>query len=111
MRRRSTTRVHSLFEAAAWLAGTLTACLSSEAIDLGTNYSARSPEPDSSAVLPESGAEGGVDAASGDAADVGPDAPTDDGDTDAPAPPGAAVCVLNPSFELAPTDPPPASPL
>src|SRR5258708_35301551 len=98
MRRSSSIRVPSLFEAAAWLAGTLTACLSGESIDLGTNYDARTPQPDGApADAAESGADGPRDAP-GDRDTGAPDAPSHGQDADAPAPP-AAICILSPSLQ------------
>ncbi len=104
MTRSGMTRVVGAFEGAACVAVTLTACLSGETINLGSNYDARPPEPDvTSTPLPESGPEAAPD-------DVSPDdgASLDglDGDADAmaseaDAPPlmGAPICIPNPSFE------------
>jgi hypothetical protein len=106
MRRPSSIRVSSRFEAIACLAPALTACLSSETIDLGSNYDASRLESDSSEPgAGESGAESGGDAvadAGADASDAS-DASADAGAVDAPPAPGAAVCIPNPSFESFPS--------
>jgi hypothetical protein len=99
MRRPSSTRISSFLEATAWLAATLTACLSSEAVDLGSNYDPRPVEPDSAAPsLPESGPAAPPDAPGvqdAEASDAFADAPG----SDAPSPSGAPLCIPNPSFE------------
>jgi hypothetical protein len=106
MRRPSSTLVSSLFEAIACLAATLTACLSSETIDLGSNYDAGRPAPDSAEPgAPESAVESGVDAVADAPAEAGADssdAPDDVAAVDAPVAP-AALCVPNRSFESIPS--------
>jgi hypothetical protein len=102
MRRPLSTRI-SFLEATACLAGTLAACLSSETVDLGSNYNyevrlpeAGSPPPPIVESGPDSPVDPTTDAEYGDAADemaVEPEA-------DAPVPPtGAAICIWNASFE------------
>lgn len=91
MRRPSSTRISSFFEATAWLAGTLTACLSSEVVDLGSNYDPRPVEPDAPPPsLPESGPDAPPDAPrvqDAEASDAFGDAP----ESEAPDPPGAPL--------------------
>jgi hypothetical protein len=111
MPRLSSTRVFSLFEVAACMAGALTACLSGETIDLGANY-ARDPGLDSGPTrVPESGADAPTDAP--DEEDAGPlDAPVDAPEADVPPLSGAFVCIPDPSFENDPSgDPPDSGPL
>ena len=112
MRRPSSTRLPSLFQAAAWLAGALSACLSGESIDLGTNYNARAPDA-APADTAESGADAPADGAGdeNDEDDGAMDAAADGQDTDAPAVQGAPICILDPSFETAPDGDPFVSPL
>ncbi len=103
MRRPSSTRISTFLEATAWLAGTLTACLSGETVDLGSNYEPRpvglsSPPP---TVVPEGAPDAPADAPGGeDVADL--DASADASESAAPPPPGEAPCILNPSFEPSP---------
>jgi hypothetical protein len=102
MTRSGMTRVVGAFEAAACVAVTLSACLSGETINLGTNYEAPPPERDATSMTPP---EAGVEAA---ADDVSPDdgsldaldgLDTDaEGEADAPLT-GASICIPNPSFE------------
>ncbi len=107
MRRPSSTRLSSLFEAIACLAAALTACLSSETIDLGSNYDAGHPTPDASEpVARDSSAESGADTVADapvDARADSSDAPADAAVDDAPVPPGAALCIPNASFESFPS--------
>jgi hypothetical protein len=111
MRRPSSTRVplpSQAFARVVCVGAALAGCLSSETIDLGTNYEAGLPASDSSVVkrVPESGADAVADAPY-DADPDAPDAPTDAGAADAPSPPlvGALICISNPSFEsLFPND-------
>jgi hypothetical protein len=104
MRRPSSTRVLSpspAFARFACVGAVLAGCLSSESIDLGTNYDPGLPAPDSSVVtrVPESGVDAVADAPDDDP--DAPDAPTDAGAADAPSPPliAAPICISNESFE------------
>jgi hypothetical protein len=99
--RRSSTSVSRLVQGGALLAGTLIGCLSSETIDLGSNYpDAHAPEADGpSTVVPDSGAE----AAPQDAPVPADSLPFDaaaESEADAPIPVGAPICIPNPSFEI-----------
>jgi hypothetical protein len=101
MRRPLSTRI-SFLEATACLAGTLAACLSSETVDLGSNYNYEVRLPESGSPPPpivESGPDSPVDptdAEGGDAPDEMADGPDE---ADAPVPAGAAICIWNESFE------------
>ncbi len=102
MTRSGMTRVVGAFEGAACVAVTLSACLSGETINLGSNYDARPPEPDgTSMTFPESGVEAASDDVSADdgASLDGLDANATGGEADAPPLMGAPICIPNPSFE------------
>jgi hypothetical protein len=80
--------------------GTLIGCLSGKAVDLGSQFDARLPEPDATYVaVPDAGNEDATmdEAASDDALPY--DAP-EAIEADAPVPVGAPICIPNPSFEI-----------
>jgi len=101
MRRSSSTRISSLLEATACIAATLTACLSSETVDLGSNYEERHVEsgsPPPPIVVVESGADTTIAPPDAEDGDDAPDVTADGPEADAPIPP-AGICFWNPSFE------------
>ncbi len=100
MTRPGMTRLSSLLGAGACLAAVLAGCLSGEAIDLGRNYAARDAASDATAmIVPEAGAEGGMDDAP-TFEDATPFDASDDAEGDAPLLVGAPICIPNPSFEI-----------
>jgi hypothetical protein len=99
--RRPSTRISSLFEATACLAGALTACLSSVTVDLGSNYrepvvvEAAAPSPP---VVEEPGAVAPIAAPPDAEDDVPPETSPDSLPADETVTP-SQICIPNPSFE------------